>query len=186
MKRLVCFFAVLVKLLTTAALAENAAPAAVTQIAGGVFVAVGPVALASGANLGTIANRGFIIGDEAVAVIDTGGSFASGVSLRAAIQKITALPIRYVINTHMHPDHVLGNTAFRGEGTTFVGHAKLPRALAARAGQYLQANRALIGDAGFAGTEIVPPTLLVEKEMTLDLGHRILRAHRLADRPHRQ
>jgi quinoprotein relay system zinc metallohydrolase 2 len=155
--------------------AEPVATASVREIAQGVFVAEGQVALAGPANGGDIANRSFIVGEQAVAVIDTGGSFAVGAALKAAIGKQTALPIRYVINTHMHPDHVLGNAAFKGDGVVFAGHAKLPRALAARAGQYLQANRPLIGDAAFAGTEIILPTLLVEGEATLDLGNRVLR-----------
>jgi quinoprotein relay system zinc metallohydrolase 2 len=162
-------------MLVTQAVAHDASPAAVTQIAPGIYVAEGRVELANGANGGAIANRAFVVGGEAVAVIDTGGSFANGVRLKAAIRAVTALPIRLVVNTHMHPDHVLGNAAFRDEGTVFAGHAKLPRALAARAEQYLQANRALIGEAGFAGTQIVPPTLLVERESTIDLGGRVLR-----------
>jgi quinoprotein relay system zinc metallohydrolase 2 len=157
------------------ACADPAATVSASEIADGVFVAQGQVALANPANGGDIANRSFIVGEEAVAVIDTGGSFAVGAALKAAIGKRTALPIRYVINTHMHPDHVLGNAAFKGEAVVFAGHAKLPRALAARAGQYLQANRPLVGDASFAGTEIVPPTLLVDGEATLDLGNRVLR-----------
>jgi quinoprotein relay system zinc metallohydrolase 2 len=161
----------------------NAAPAwgqgvatpAVKEVAPGLFVAQGPVALASPENRGEICNRSFVVGGEAVAVIDTGGSYAAGAALKAAISARTGLPIRYVVNTHMHPDHVLGNAAFKDEGTVFVGHAKLPRALAARSAAYLEANRRLIGEAAFAGTQIVPPTLLVETEATLDLGGRVLR-----------
>jgi quinoprotein relay system zinc metallohydrolase 2 len=174
-KKFICVLTALVKILTISAWAGQPRQGAATEVAPGVFVAVGAVDLASPANLGTISNRAFIIGDEAVAVIDTGGSFAGGVSLKNVIGSITPLPIRYVINTHMHPDHVLGNAAFREEGTVFAGHYKLPRALAARAGVYLQSNKALIGDEGFAGTEIVPPTLLVETETAIDLGHRVLR-----------
>jgi quinoprotein relay system zinc metallohydrolase 2 len=140
-----------------------------------VYVVEGGVETATPGNAGAIANRAFVVGTEAIAVIDTGGSRANGDDLLAAIRRVSELPIRYVLDTHMHPDHVLGNAAFRAEGTQFVGHAKLPRALAARAEQYIQANRTLIGEAGFAGTEIVPPTLLVETEMSLDLGGRVLR-----------
>ncbi len=174
-KKFACVLTILVKLLTLTALAQASRQAGAEEVAQGVFVVAGQLDLANAANLGAIANRAFIIGEEAVAVIDTGGSFANGVSLKSVIRAITPLPIRYVINTHMHPDHVLGNAAFAGEGTVFAGHYKLPRALAARAEQYLQANKALIGAEGFAGTEIVPPTLLVESETAIDLGHRVLR-----------
>ncbi|MBY0298141.1 MAG: quinoprotein relay system zinc metallohydrolase 2 [Methylobacterium sp.] len=150
------------------------APLPVQEVAPGVFVYAAPYALAARDNAGAIANVAFVIGSEAVAVIDTGGSLAAGRRLLAAVRARTALPIRYVINTHVHPDHLLGNAAFAPEGATFVGHRALPEALAARAEGYLQANAALVGPA-FAGTRIVPPTLLVAETRELDLGGRRLR-----------
>jgi quinoprotein relay system zinc metallohydrolase 2 len=79
-----------------------------------------------------------------------------------------------VINTHMHPDHVLGNVAFRSEGTQFVGHHKLGPALAARAERYLAFNKEAVGEEAFAGTEIVLPTMTVDDQLELDLGARKL------------
>src|SRR6516165_5774682 len=86
----------------TAGRAETAA-LPVTEIASGIFVHNGVHEEASEANDDAIANIGFIIGDDAVAVVDPGGSFEEGSALRASIRIRTDRPIRYVILTHVHP-----------------------------------------------------------------------------------
>lgn len=154
--------------------AHAAEALSVNEVAPGVFVHQGRYEIFTPRNSGDTSNSGFVIGNDAVAVIDTGGSEHVGAELLAAIRSRTSLPIKYVINTHMHPDHVFGNAAFEGEHPTFVGHNKLPRALAARAGRYLAINKELLGEVAFAGTRIVPPTLLVKDRLDLDLGGRKL------------
>lgn len=154
--------------------AAHGDPLPVQEVAPGIFVRQGEIALMSEENRGGISNIGFIVGDEAVAMIDTGGSVADGEALLAAVRAQTPLPIRYVVNTHKHPDHVFGNAAFAAEGAEFVGSAMLPAALSRSGEHYLAAAGEQIGAALSAQLEIIPPTLLVEDRLELDLGGRTL------------
>ena len=145
---------------------ENPAP--------GVYVHYGAQAEMSASNLGDVANLGFVVGATCVAVIDTGGSYAVGRALRLAIRRVTSLPVCYVINTHVHPDHVFGDQAFVEDGPQFVGHARLVEAMRRRGPNYL---RALVRDLGTAaqGTALVLPTLTVADVESLELGGRSLK-----------
>lgn len=170
----VSILAVLVMLLASPLARAQQQELTVNEIAPGLFVHDGLTALMARENDGAIANIGFIIGESAVAVIDTGGSVREGQQLLAAIRARTGKPIRYVINTHGHPDHVFGNAAFVRDGTEFVGHRNLPRALAARGPFYIDAFRRIMGTELIDEVRMVPPTLLVEGTIKLDLGSRTL------------
>lgn len=145
-----------------------------TEVAKGVFVHQGRYELQSPQNMGDMANASFIVGSEAVAVIDTLGSAKAGKQLRSAIRTITDKPVRYVINSHMHPDHVFGNAAFKDDNPQYVAHHKLARGLSERANQYMAASKDMLGPDAFEGCEIILPTVNVQDKLEINLGDRTL------------
>ena len=66
------------------------------------------------------ANAGFVIGDDGVLVIDTFENEAAAKLLLAEIRKLTKLPIKFVVNTHYHLDHVAGNAVFKEAGAVIL------------------------------------------------------------------
>ena len=161
------------------AVPAHAAPPApdsveLSEIAPGVFVHQGRVEMQSPENEGDMANAGFVVGGESVAVIDTLGSVVVGERLRNAVRAVTDKPIRYVINTHMHPDHVFGNAVFKEDAPVFVANHKLARGLGSRAERYLATSKRMLGKEAFQGIEVVLPTLAVDDKLSLDLGGRTL------------
>jgi quinoprotein relay system zinc metallohydrolase 2 len=138
-----------------------------------VFVHAGQMVALDAPGHDDIANIGFIVGDRCVAVIDSGGSVRIGRALREAIKQRTSLPICYVVNTHDHVDHVLGDIAFKSDHAHFVGSATLPTALA-RSRDFFAKNYAADFDAPASGDAIVTPDETVAATRDIDLGHRIL------------
>jgi quinoprotein relay system zinc metallohydrolase 2 len=146
----------------------------VDEVALGVFVHAGRHEYDDRDNHGDVANMGFIVGAEAVAVIDTGNSPTIGKELRDAIRQRTDLPIRYVINTHMHPDHIFGNAAFSEDHPAFIAHASFQSALMARADGYQRRLEEDLGPEEAASATMASPTQTVEPPpapaLKLDLG----------------
>jgi quinoprotein relay system zinc metallohydrolase 2 len=156
------------------------APAAFQELAAGIYIRRGADEDATAVNQDAIANIGFIVGGDSVLVTDPGGSLADGMALRSAIRAVTQKPVRHVLLSHIHPDHIFGAGAFAADNPAFVGHANLRAAIAARGRFYQSRLEAMLGP-GRAGP-LVAPTLPVGDQLRIDLGARplTLRAHRPA------
>lgn len=161
--------------------ANDDSPFALRQIADGIYLHHGKHLDIDDGYQGDISNLGVIIGTDSIAVIDSGGSKQTGERLLAAIRRISPLPIRYVINTHVHPDHTYGNAAFLPEKPHFIGHAKLANTMRLRQEQYEKLNQHLLGDIGVASSTVLPDTPVAD-QLILELGGRSLqlRAHPVA------
>ncbi|MGR3248675.1 MAG: quinoprotein relay system zinc metallohydrolase 2 [Paracoccus sp. (in: a-proteobacteria)] len=160
----------------TPACRENAdLPASELQaVAPGVFVSLGESLQMEDSADGRIANLGVVIGRDSVAVIDAGVSRAEGQALYTAIRRITDKPISHLIITHMHPDHSFGAAVFAEAGARILGHNALPQALEGRGGAYLANLADLYPSAEWVGTRVVLPDGIVDGQMQIDLGDRVL------------
>ncbi len=151
----------------------------IKQVAKGIYVHQGVIAVPNTHNHDEIANIGFIVGKQCVAVIDSGGNPKQGAMLKKAIEKITKTKICYVINPHGHPDHIFGNRVFENiPNIQFIGHKKLARAMAVRGSFYIARSKEQMG-IKLRDKDIIPPTVAVKNTLRLDLGGRtlVLTAH---------
>ncbi|HTV33751.1 MAG TPA: quinoprotein relay system zinc metallohydrolase 2 [Methylocella sp.] len=165
--------------------ASESGPLAVEEVAGGLHIRRGLDEEASPANDNALANIGFIVGKESVLVTDPGGSRTDGERLRSAIAHVTQLPVKYVVMSHVHPDHIFGAGAFLPDHPIFIGHWRLAEMLRQRGPYYRDQLSALLG-AERAG-HIAEPTLAIRDKAELDLGDRQIQltahepAHTLCD-----
>lgn len=119
---------------------------------------------------GAGSNAGFIIGDDGVAVIDTFVNAAAATQLLTEIQKLTKLPVRFVINTHYHLDHVAGNQVFRNAGAVIIAQQNVASWIRTENLKFFGKNpkpeqTALVKN-------LVGPDVLYDQQLALRLGSR--------------
>jgi cyclase len=118
------------------------------------------------------ANAGFVIGDEGVVVIDTLTGDESARHLLQQIRKLTALPVKFVVNTHYHGDHVGGNKVFADIGARVLAHRNVREWIHAE-------NLRLLGDNPKPELktlieQFVAPTVSYTEAVDVYLGSRVV------------
>jgi len=88
-------------------------------------------------------NSGFIVGDDGVLVVDSFEDPAAAQALLKVIHEKTSLPVRYLVNTHYHLDHVAGNGVYEAAGAVIMAQRNV------RAWER-------VGNLKFFGDEITP------------------------------
>ena len=131
------------------------------------LIAYGP---SSAEGLG--ANSGFIVGDESVLVVDSRFSYSHARQLLKAIRSVTDLPVRYLVNTHYHPDHVWGNSIFRAEGAIILARPETGIEMEKFSPIYMDYYRGRKPDVYEMIKDVEPalPDSFVTDELHIDLG----------------
>jgi glyoxylase-like metal-dependent hydrolase (beta-lactamase superfamily II) len=121
------------------------------------------------------ANAGIIIGRDGIAVVDTLISAKEAKRFIKAIKAVSKKPIKYVINTHYHLDHVFGNAEFVKLGAVVVAQENDKQVMAERAETTLK-NSAQYGltQEDIKGTTIAYPVLSYGDRMSIDLGGQLI------------
>ena len=124
------------------------------------------------------ANAGFVVLDDAVLVVDTHMVPAAARELLGAIRRVTTLPVRYVVNTHWHPDHTRGNEAYAelSPRPLFLSHEMTRRDIAtlgaARLKRDLEASTPGPKRAELRALDLVLPNLTFSRTLRLRPGGR--------------
>ena len=145
----------------------GATPLRAEQVADRVWFTQGDAALGSPANRNFISNAGFIVTDDGVVVVDALGSPALAEELLAEIRRVTSQPVRYVIVTHYHADHIYGLQAFKAAGATILAHAEGREYLNSDTAQKrLEASRKELGPWVDGKTQLVPADRWLDQDET--------------------
>jgi cyclase len=139
-------------------------PFVLRQIGPGVYAAIDGPQGASGSNAGVV------VGDDGVLVVDSFFNPNAAKALLAEIRKLTPKPVRYVVNTHYHADHVGGDAVFQGAGAIIIAHRNVH-------GWVRTENAHLFGDKITPAqrdfiAHLALPDLTIDKDMTVWLGSR--------------
>ena len=141
----------------------------------------GEAGMASVANKGFMSNAGFVVTDDGVVVFDALGTPALGRAMIAAIAKVTPKPIRRVIVSHYHADHIYGLQAFKAAGAQIWAHRKAQAYLdSPQAGERLAQRRNDLFPWVDNETVVVPPDLWLDGDTDFRMGgltFRIIYSH---------
>ena len=141
------------------------------QVSPHAYYVEGVAALGSPFNRNFISNAGVIVAPEGVIVIDALGSPALAAELIGLIRTVTDKPIKYVIVTHYHADHIYGLQSFIDQGATVIAHSKAKEYLGSDTAKLrLDASRQKLAPWVNDQTRLVPAQTWVDEDVSLTLA----------------
>ena len=149
----------------------DAKPLPIKQVSKSVWYVEGLSALGTPENQNFISNAAFVVTGDSVVVIDALGSPALAKSLLASIKTVTPLPVRNVIITHYHADHVYGLQVFKALGAKITAHPEAKNYLFSDTARLrLEASRQELAPWVDENTYLVEADAWVDKDTLLKIG----------------
>jgi glyoxylase-like metal-dependent hydrolase (beta-lactamase superfamily II) len=115
-------------------------------------------------------NSAFIIGDDGVAIVDTFQTVAAARQLLETIHKQTQLPVKFVVNTHYHLDHVAGNRVFAEAGAVIFAQTNVRDWIHSENPKFFGA--AITPEQKVMVAELMAPEVVYDRGVDLYLGSR--------------
>jgi len=126
----------------------------------------------TGIGNGLGANSGFVVGEDAVLVVDSRHNPRLAGELLSFIREVTDLPVKYLVNTHYHPEHTWGNSTFREAGAVIISSPETARDMKVYHPMYMEYYKRhkpgtyqIVED-----IQTVLPDSLMGRRLGLDLG----------------
>jgi len=141
-------------LLALAALTANASETLRLQkVNAHVYAIVGPFGNRTPANLGNNATFGFVVTDDGVVLIDSGGTHQGAAAIDALVKQVTDKPVKLVINSDGQDHRWLGNGYFKERGARIIASkaAVVDQHQRLQDQMFMLGN--LVGDKGMVDTE---------------------------------
>lgn len=132
-------------------------------------------------NGGNMVNTCFVQTKHGFVVIDSGPTYAYAKQAYAQMQKIQKLPVKYVIDTHDHDDHWLGNSFYKSKGALLIGPRTYEQNVVV--GMETRMQRTL-GSEIYDKTEIVNLDTVVDNNLTLNIDEKIFEIRQLVPKAH--
>ena len=134
-------------------------------------------------NGGNMVNTCFVYTKEGYVVIDSGPTFGYASQAYAQMQKIAKLPVKYVINTHDHDDHWLGNSFYKSKNALLIGPRSYEQNVVAGMKTRMQG---ILGDELYGKTSVVQLDKIVDNTLTLKVGEKYFKIKKLVKKAHTQ
>jgi glyoxylase-like metal-dependent hydrolase (beta-lactamase superfamily II) len=151
--------------LAAAAAADRTLDVRFQPVAPNVFAYIGDIGPRSVANEGLNANIGLVVTDAGAVLIDSGSTARVAAAIEEGVRRVTAQPVRWVINTGGQDHRWLGNAHFKARGAELIAHAAAVSDMRSRGGEQIAALGRLLGERA-GGTVAELPVRLIDQSRT--------------------